>query len=302
MREMTADTGPGREGGHGDAVAYLLGALDAAARERFEAHVSGCPECLRELEELRPVADQLALSVPQVDPPPSLSRRLLVRAHAMTPAMPPPPPGASSTFPGVAARPPGQTGQTGQTVRANHATPAAAAGAEAASRSAWGRWAERLSAPVATVALVVALVSGGMVYFQHDEVEKATQTNALLSETLSIMYQPGRIARELSGEYGNPLSKGTVYMNPEGNDAVLVAYNLPKLAAREIYQVWLNNPEAEQRVSGGTFKVDDRGRGHLIVRAPSRLSQYKYCGVTKEPESGSPKPTGQRVLNGSIAP
>ncbi|HVG98281.1 MAG TPA: anti-sigma factor [Chloroflexota bacterium] len=299
MREMTADTGQGREGGHGDAVAYLLGALDAAARERFEAHVSGCPECLRELEELRPVADQLALSVPQVDPPPSLSRRLLVRAHAMTPAMPPPPPGASSTFPGVAARPPGQTGQT---VRANHATPAAAAGAEAASRSAWGRWAERLSAPVATVALVVALVSGGMVYFQHDEVEKATQTNALLSETLSIMYQPGRIARELSGEYGNPLSKGTVYMNPEGNDAVLVAYNLPKLAAREIYQVWLNNPEAEQRVSGGTFKVDDRGRGHLIVRAPSRLSQYKYCGVTKEPESGSPKPTGQRVLNGSIAP
>ena len=68
MREMTADTGPGHEGGHGDAVAYLLGALDAAARERFEAHVPGCPECLRELEELRPVADQLALSVPQVDP------------------------------------------------------------------------------------------------------------------------------------------------------------------------------------------------------------------------------------------
>ena len=40
MREMTADTGQGREGGHGDAVAYLLGALDSAARERFEAHAS----------------------------------------------------------------------------------------------------------------------------------------------------------------------------------------------------------------------------------------------------------------------
>jgi Putative zinc-finger len=83
MREMTADTGPGRAGRHGDAVAYLLEALGAAARERFEAHASGCPECLRELEELRPVADQLALSAPQVDPPPSLSRRRLVRAHAM---------------------------------------------------------------------------------------------------------------------------------------------------------------------------------------------------------------------------
>jgi anti-sigma-K factor RskA len=293
MREMTADTGQGREGGHGDAVAYVLGALDAAARERFEAHVPGCPECLRELDELRPVADQLALAVPQVDPPPALSRRLLVRAHATSPAAPPPAaPGPAPTLAGAPA--------AGQTVRANHTAPATAA--QTAPLSRWGRWAERLSAPLATVALVIALVSGGAVFIQHGEVESTKQTNALLSETLSIMYQPGRIARELSGDYGNPMAKGTVYMTPEGNDAVLVAYNLPKLAAREIYQVWLNNPEAEQRVSAGTFKVDDRGRGHLIVRAPTRLSQYKYCGVTKEPEKGSPKPTGQRVLNGSIAP
>ena len=293
MREMTADTGQGREGGHGDAVAYVLGALDAAARERFEAHVPGCPECLRELDELRPVADQLALAVPQVDPPPALSRRLLVRAHALTPTAPPP--AAPGPAPALAG-----AGAAGQTVRANHTAPAPAA--QPAPRGLWGRWAERLSVPVATAALVIALVSGGAVFVQHGEVESTKQTNALLSETLSIMYQPGRIARELSGDYGNPMSKGTVYMNPEGNDAVLVAYNLPKLAAREIYQVWLNNPEAEQRVSAGTFKVDDRGRGHLIVRAPTRLSQYKYCGVTKEPEKGSPKPTGQRVLNGSIAP
>src|SRR5262249_45308959 len=168
------------------------------------------------------------------------------------PAMPPggaPPPGPAATLPGVTARPPGQTAP------ANHTTPAPA---QAPPPGFWARWAERLSAPVATVALLVAIVSGGAVFFQHGEGERANQANALLSETLSIMYQPGRIARELTGDYGNPDSKGTVYMNPEGNDAVLVAYNLPKLAAREIYQVWLNNPEAEQRVSGGTFKVDDR--------------------------------------------
>src|SRR5690349_7830105 len=76
MRAMTADTGQGREGGHGDAVAYVLGALDSAARERFEAHVSGCPGCLCELEALRPAADQPALSVPQAAPrrPPPAAR------------------------------------------------------------------------------------------------------------------------------------------------------------------------------------------------------------------------------------
>src|SRR5918995_3126613 len=91
MRERTTSGGPGggdgagREGVHGDAVPYVLGALDPAARDRFEAHAATCPDCLRELEELRPVADQLGLAVPQDDPPPALLSALLQRAVALTP-------------------------------------------------------------------------------------------------------------------------------------------------------------------------------------------------------------------------
>jgi hypothetical protein len=161
---------------------------------------------------------------------------------------------------------------------------------------------ERFAAPIAACALAVAVFSGGLALFQHGEVGKVNASNALLSESLSLMYQPGRVGRELSGDYANPLAKGMMYLTPEGNDAVLVAYNLPRLAAREIYQVWLNNPEAEQRVSGGTFKVDEKGRGHMIVRSPARLAWYKYCNVTREPDNGSPKPTGPRVLNGTLTP
>ena len=148
----------------------------------------------------------------------------------------------------------------------------------------------------------MAVFSGGLALFQQGEVGKVNASNALLSESLSLMYQPGRVGRELSGDYANPLAKGMMYLTPESNDAVLVAYNLPRLAAREIYQVWLNNPEVEQRVSGGTFKVDDKGRGHVIVRSPARLGQYRYCNVTREPAAGSPKPTGPRVLNGTLTP
>jgi Anti-sigma-K factor rskA len=163
---------------------------------------------------------------------------------------------------------------------------------------------ERFATPLAACALALALFSGGLALFEHGEVGKVSASNALLSETLSLMYQPGRVGRELSGDYSNPMAKGMVYLTPEGNDAVLVAYNLPRLAAREIYQVWLNNPEVEQRVNGGTFKVDDKGRGHVIVRSPAttRLAQYKYCNVTREPEQGSLKPTGPRVLNGTLTP
>lgn len=36
-----------------DVKAYLLGELDAAERERVEAHLAGCPHCREELERLR---------------------------------------------------------------------------------------------------------------------------------------------------------------------------------------------------------------------------------------------------------
>jgi hypothetical protein len=114
------------------------------------------------------------------------------------------------------------------------------------------------------------------------------------------MYQPGRVGRELNGDNNTPWAKGTIYLAPDSTDAVLVAYNLPRLAQRESYQLWLNDPEVDKRVSGGTFKVNDKGHGQLIVRSPARMGTFKTCGVTKEPEQGSPKPTGQRVLWGTL--
>ena len=137
----------------------------------------------------------------------------------------------------------------------------------------------------------MAVFSGGLVLFQQGEVGKVNASNALLSESLSLMYQPGRVGRELSGDYGNPSAKGMMYMNPESNDAVLVAYNLPASPAREIYQVWLNNPEVEQRVSGGTFKVDDRARARHRP-PPAAWASTSTATSRGSQAAGSPKPTG----------
>jgi hypothetical protein len=292
-------TEEGREGGHGDAVAYVLGALEPGARGRFEAHAATCPECLRELEQLRPVADQLGLAVPQVDPPPYLRQRLLMRATmlaqaaSITLAAPTPIgplPGSPSSPATIAAFDP--AGRQGSAV-----APRAGKG-----KSWWG-WTERLAAPVAAASLGIALLSGGIAMAERQELRRTSEASAMLVETLSLMYQPGRVSRELSGESGQwPMAKGTVYLVPEGNDVVLMAYNLPTLARQEVYQFWLNDPDHERRISGGTFKVDDRGRGHLLVRSPMRINEFKSCGVTKEPDRGSPKPTGPRMLSGSLNP
>ncbi|MGH2367306.1 MAG: anti-sigma factor domain-containing protein [Chloroflexota bacterium] len=272
----------GREGGHGDAVAYVLGALDPAARTRFEAHAATCADCLRELDELRPVADQLGLAAPQVQPPGHLATQLLTRARALT-----------SAERRVAPEPPSQV--------AWPVSPAVvAAQQQAAARRTWWQLGERLAAPLAAAALFIALVSGGFTAAGRQEAQQTATAAAELAETLSIMYQPGRVAKLLWGAEASPTAEGMIYLVPDGTEAVVVAYNLPRLSRQEVYQFWLNNPEEDRRVSGGVFQVNERGRGHLIVRAPTAFTKFRSCGVTREPAKGSPKPTGPRVLSGNL--
>jgi anti-sigma-K factor RskA len=60
---------------------YVLGALDAPARRAFEAHLAGCRACAAERDELRGVADALALGVPPRTPPAHLRERVLAEVQ-----------------------------------------------------------------------------------------------------------------------------------------------------------------------------------------------------------------------------
>lgn len=57
--------------------AYLLGALPPEELEVFEAHLRDCPDCRRDVEELRVAADALPVSVAPVAPPPALKTRIM---------------------------------------------------------------------------------------------------------------------------------------------------------------------------------------------------------------------------------
>ena len=107
MTEMTTTGGPGdvagREGAHGDAVPYVLGALDPAARDRFEAHAAACPDCLRELEE-RAVA-LTATPAPAVAPGAPAPVPALPVTSLPPSATPPPPPVHVATPPEAGKQP-----------------------------------------------------------------------------------------------------------------------------------------------------------------------------------------------------
>jgi anti-sigma-K factor RskA len=63
------------------AGAYVLGAMPADERERFEAHLETCPECREEVDELRPAAEALPMASPPVVPPRALKDRVMAEVE-----------------------------------------------------------------------------------------------------------------------------------------------------------------------------------------------------------------------------
>jgi anti-sigma factor RsiW len=64
-----------------DGAAYLLGALEPAEAAALEHHVAHCAACREELESLRGAVEAVAASVPRVDAPRGLRRRVLARVE-----------------------------------------------------------------------------------------------------------------------------------------------------------------------------------------------------------------------------
>jgi anti-sigma-K factor RskA len=72
--------------------AYALGCLDEAEDRLVSEHLAGCHICRTELQSFQMVTDQLALAVPDVEPPDQLKRRLLERVESLHPVRPRPQP------------------------------------------------------------------------------------------------------------------------------------------------------------------------------------------------------------------
>jgi anti-sigma factor RsiW len=58
-------------------AAYVLGALPEPEGAQVELHLSSCRECQAEFRSLQRTADTIPASVPQIDPPPALKRRVM---------------------------------------------------------------------------------------------------------------------------------------------------------------------------------------------------------------------------------
>ena len=157
----------------------------------------------------------------------------------------------------------------------------------------WHRWLERWSTPgiaVAAVstALVLLLLLGNITLFLRVQ---------NLEHQLAAPNRAGLQTISLAGSELAPQAWAILAMDKDAPSGLLVVDDLPPLEPDQAYQLWLITPDGE-RQSGGVFRVDERGHGILEITSPQLLQTYAAFGVTIEPATGSPAPTGPNVLKG----
>jgi anti-sigma-K factor RskA len=246
---------------HVEVAVYLLGKLEADEAAAFEAHLAGCPDCRRQLEEFRSLPELLATATPAIPLPDALRDRTLAAVRqAATQAEPAP------TAP--AAAPAAEA-------------PAAAAPAPALPRRPW--WRRRwLVVAVAAAVLVAALaVPGALLLFGGDggEVTRLTLVAA---------------------EGGSGRGQVTVTQTAAGRTFDVRIQGLRPPAPGSLYELWAVHPndtlERPQRVSLGTFTTGADGSAHLTAFTAAPADRFPVVGVTQEPVDGNPARTGPRTL------
>jgi hypothetical protein len=126
--------------------------------------------------------------------------------------------------------------------------------------------------------------------------ERQSQQNLRLVEDLAA---PGTKLIPLGGTEAAPRARGYAILTAD-NRITFYQSGLPGLGSNRTYQIWLIRNRGVPIVSGGLFKPNGQPQTEVQLNAGNLASNLTGIAVTSEPLGGSPLPTGEKVLIGTI--
>lgn len=136
------------------------------------------------------------------------------------------------------------------------------------------RWAPLLVAAAAVCALIFLGI-----LFVSDPFARDTE----------VSLQPTEFAPQAGGEL-------RVQRDSPNVEATLEVWNLPRPEPNEYYELWFG--KGEGRISAGTFKVNEEGRGTLDMTVPQTPGDYQRVGITLEEFPEEPSMESPTVVLG----
>lgn len=158
------------------------------------------------------------------------------------------------------------------------------------------RWTRPLLSGVASVLAVAVIGLAGTTAQLRDRIaqlESSASTEHVDGDALAVLAAPDARTTALSSTQG--ASVRLVY-SPSLDQAVFVASGMDALAADATYELWLFHDDTPQPAT--LFTPDDQGQVLAVV--DGQVTGAHAAAVTVEPHGGSPQPTGDIVVHGSV--
>lgn len=242
---------------------YAFGSLEAPEHEGVEVHLdSGCEACLQRLREAGELSVQLAMAVPQHQPPEHVRSKIFDHVRGDGPAR------QSRSRRGVVA---------------------------------WASAAVMAAASIVLVVWMADMRQDmSELRAERDaaraEVVRLVGSDSAEEEARHLLGKPCTRLVDLAGVDPNPQAFGKVILHPDETVGVIYVYRMPQVAEGMNYQLWMMR-DGESR-SVGVFEVAEDGSAILRLQAlpdPATIAAFQ---VTIEPAGGRPSPTGMMYLAG----
>jgi len=240
---------------------FAIGALSDGDLWRVEAHLESCPRCRAEFVQL---LDLVSVMAPVA--PPSLAARRTLFERAGYPIPEPP------LRPAAEAHEPVFRDAPLQPARITHLP------------ARLGRFA------LAAAAIALFMLGGWNLWLQRELGDQ--------EDLIALISEPGNAYPLTDSEVATDAT-AIFYVDPERDQALLTAQDLPSLANEGRYQVWLFTEDGS-RVSGGSFVPEEGGTIAFAVEPSDPLATYWAVAISAEPEAESESPTSPLLLGGWI--
>lgn len=152
-----------------------------------------------------------------------------------------------------------------------------------------------LGSVAAVLAVALLALSGVTVHLNErvDELETAMPAIAIDDRALAVLSAADTQTRVLDGD--GPAAARFVY-SPSLDTGVFVAHGMRPLTVDSTYELWLFHDGVPQPAT--IFGPDAEGRVLTVVEGS--VTGAEFAAVTVEPHGGSPAPTGDMVVQGSV--
>ncbi|MFC3996129.1 anti-sigma factor domain-containing protein [Nocardiopsis sediminis] len=260
---------------HGLTAGYAVDALADDERRRAQRHLEECADCRRDLDDFRATTVRLAYGAARAP-----GDHVWQRLRASVPQIRQLPPVA-------AAEEPDRSAPDGNTPDGSAPGGARAGGAVDAARrrrrfplSPQAR--ARLPWVLAAAALLIAVALGGTSVSMGMRMSEMRTHSAEVEALLAASD-----AQMRASQVGRSDARATVVASQRNDAVMIVVEGLPPAPSGRAYQMWYVDDDG-MRSAG---MLQESGDGMLAGMADG-LGSAREIGITLEPESGMPEPTG----------